>query len=316
MKAHRSTFGCELKIERKNDLSLRLLEIFNAVMLCRTTVGAAEEMGISQPAVSNAVRALEKQLGFLLFERANRQLTPTEEAHLLLKEIEPLFGMLRDIEHEVRDLRDGRSGRLRLIATPPLGHTAVPVALKRFLADRPNVRVNYDIRRLETVIQSVEKGAADIGFVLGVKHHPSLAVMPLYESDMVCVMPASHPLADKSVITPSDIAGHTFIGLETSLGATVKAAFDRAGVPHVADVKVRYCHTACVLANAGIGVTVVDPFSAQFTQVFDIAVRRFEPTTAVVAAAISRQDTPLSLLADALIKELQACFSDKDQGWG
>lgn len=305
-----------MKIERKNDLSLRLLEIFNAVMHCRTTVDAAEEIGISQPAVSNAIRALEKQLGFLLFERANRQLTPTEEAHLLLKEIEPLFGMLRDIEHEVRDMRDTRSGRLRLIATPPLGHTAVPVALKQFLADRPNVRVNFDVRRLETVIQSVEKGASEIGFVLGVKHHPSLNVMPLYESDMVCVTPARHPLAEKAVITPADIAGHTLIGLETALGATVKAAFDRAGVPHEAGVKVRYCHTACVLANAGIGVAVVDPFSARFTQVFDVAIRPFEPTTKVIAAALSRQDTPLSLLADALISELKVYFASEDAGLG
>lgn len=299
-----------MKIERKNDLSLRLLEIFNAVMRFRTTVGAAEAIGISQPAVSNAVRTLEKQLGFLLFERANRQLTPTEEAHVLLKEIEPLFGMLRDIEQEVRGLRDARSGRLRLISTPPLGHTAVPIALKHFLADRPNVRVNYDIRRLETVIQSVEKGAAEIGFVLGVQHHPTLSVMPLHESDMVCVMPANHALADKPVITPADISGYNLIGLETSLGATVKAAFDRAGVPHIASVKVRYCHTACVLANAGIGVTVVDPFSAHFTQSFDIAIRPFEPTTKVIAAAISRRDTPLSLLADALIQELRTYFAD------
>ncbi len=94
-----------MKIERKNDLSLRLLEIFDAVMRRRTTVDAAADLGISQPAVSNAIKALEKQLGLVLFERTRRQLLPTEESRRLLREIEPLFGMLRNVEEEVRDLQ-------------------------------------------------------------------------------------------------------------------------------------------------------------------------------------------------------------------
>jgi DNA-binding transcriptional LysR family regulator len=203
----------------------------------RTTVDAAADLGISQPAVSNAIKALEKQLGLVVFERTRRQLLPTEEARRLLREIEPLFGMLRNVEEEVRDLRHARSGRLRMISTPPLGHTVVPHALKRFLKERPKVRVNYDIRRLETVIQSVETGAAEIGFVLGVRHHPGLTVTQLHVGEMVCVTPADHPLAGKEKITPADITSHRLIGLETSLGASVRSAFDTAGVPYMSDVQ-------------------------------------------------------------------------------
>lgn len=297
-----------MKIERKNDLSLRLLEIFDAVMRRRTTVDAAADLGISQPAVSNAIKALEKQLGLVLFERTRRQLLPTEEARRLLREIEPLFGMLQNVKEEVRDLRHARSGRLRMISTPPLGHTVVPHALKRFLKERPKVRVNYDIRRLETVIQSVETGAAEIGFVLGVRHHPGLTVTQLHVGEMVCVTPADHPLAGKEKITPADITSHRLIGLETSLGASVRSAFDTAGVPYMSDVQVRYCHTACVLANAGIGVAVVDPWSAKFTQAQEIVTRPFSPSTQVVAAAIHRKDTTWSLLAEALVRELHSQF--------
>jgi len=66
-----------MKIARRNDLSLRLLEVFGTLMLCRTTTAAAEELGISQPSVSIAIKQLEGQLGFALFERAkNVRATP------------------------------------------------------------------------------------------------------------------------------------------------------------------------------------------------------------------------------------------------
>lgn len=60
------------EIEQKPDISLRLLEIFGAMMRCETTVEAAEQLGISQPAVSNGIRQLENQLGVTLFERLHR----------------------------------------------------------------------------------------------------------------------------------------------------------------------------------------------------------------------------------------------------
>ena len=218
-----------MKIERKNDLNLRLLEVFEAVMRCRTTISAAEDLGISQPAVSNAVKALEKQVGFPLFERTSRVLRPTEDAHLLLKEVEPVFAMLRSIAGEVRDLRAARAGRLRLSSTPPLGHAALPEALRRFLSERPGVTVRYDVRRLETVLQSVEAGAVDVGFALGLRDHRDLDVIPLSEGRMVCVMPEGHPLSQFETVTPRDLARHTFIGLETNLGAIVRTAFNQAG---------------------------------------------------------------------------------------
>lgn len=305
---------CRVKIERKNDLSLRLLEVFGAVMRCQTTIGAAEELGISQPAVSNSIKSLEAQLGFLLFERNNRRLRPTEEARLLLEEIEPIFGLLRNLEGQVRDLRKTRGGRLRLIATPPLGHTVLPVTLSGFLEERPSVTVRYDIRRLETVIQTVETGAAEVGFLLGLREHPALNVWPLHESAMVCVMPANHPLRAKDKITPFDIASVPLIGLESNLGAIVRAAFNSAGVPHLPRVEVRYCHTACVLANAGIGVAVVDPFSARFADTLNVITRPFEPLTMVAAAAVSRRDAPLSLLANSFVEEVRSRLAESEAG--
>ncbi|QIE56734.1 LysR family transcriptional regulator [Pikeienuella piscinae] len=298
-----------MKIDRRNDLNLRLLEVFEAVMRCGTTISAAEDLGVSQPAVSNAVKSLEKQLGLTLFERVSRVLRPTEDAHLLLTEVEPLFALLRNIEHDIRDLRATKAGRLRIATTPPLGHAALPTILRDFIADRPGVTVRYDVRRLDTVLQSVEAGMVDVGFVLGLTALNGYEIIPLYRGEMVCVMPADHPLGRLDVVTPQDLATCSFIGLETNLGPIVRAAFDQAGASFRQKIVVRYCHTACVLANAGLGVSVVDPFTAAFSHGMNIIFRPFEPAVPITASAVIRKDGELSKVSAAFIEEARAQLS-------
>ncbi len=299
-----------MKISRKNDLNLRLLEIFEALMRCQTTTAAAEDLGISQPAVSNGIVSLEKQLGFSLFERAGRRLRPTEDAKLFLEEVEPLFAFLRNIETEARELRAAKSGRLRLSTTPPLGHGALPTVLSSFLKDRPNATVQYSVRRLDTVLRNVQMGIADIGFVLGLKNHAELDVIPLAEKNMVCVLPTDHPLVEKDVITPQDLKAETLISLESHIGLPVRNAFEECGVPFQAKVQVRYCHTACILAGTGIGVSVVDPYSALFASNLNIVTRPFLPQTQISAVAAIRRGTPLPRIAVDFIDLVKQDLSD------
>lgn len=200
-----------MKIARRNDLSLRLLEIFGTLILTQTTVAAAEDLGISQPSVSLAIKQLEAQLGFALFAREKKRMVPTNEALSLFQEIEPLFEQLRSVEARARDLRGGTVGKLRIMATPPLGHSVVPGALSAFLEARPGVTVQYDVRRMENVINAVATGTADIGLCLGLDSHPGVSVKTVRRDRMVALMRPTHPLAALTVICPNDIAGHGFI---------------------------------------------------------------------------------------------------------
>lgn len=300
-----------MRIKRKNDVSLRLLEIFETMMRCQTTVAAAEDLGISQPAISSGIRLLEKQLGFALFDRVNHRMTPTQEARDLVVELDPIFTMLRTFETRAREVRNGTGGRLRLIATPPLGHTVVPLALKRFLADRPQVSVAYDVRRLEAVIQAVEVGSADIGMCLGLENHPAVDTTVVQVNAMVCLVPKNHPLADEPLVTPRLAARYGYVGLETNsrLGLLLQRAFEASRIPYEPQVEVRYCHTAAVLANAGIGAAIVDPFTAQFLADFDIAQKPFDPKIEVPAVIVTRSGMIPSNLARAFIEEVQTTLT-------
>ena len=296
-----------MKIDRKNDVSLRLLEIFGTMMRCQTTVQAAEELGISQPAVSTGIRQLESQLGVTLFQRANRRLQPTEEAKAIFMEIEPIFTQLRSFGMRVRDIRSGTAGRLRIMATPPLGHTIVPLALKSFLQGRKDLSISYDVRRLDNVVEAVEMGAVDVGLVLGLEHHPEVRVQVLDRSDMVALVPRGHALEHEPMITPQLAIDHGLIGLEqgSRLGQMLQGAFETARVAYEPKIEVRYCHTAAVLANAGIGVAIVDRFTARFLSNFAMTVRPFAPTITIAASLLTRSVFPSSQLTSQFAEEIR-----------
>jgi len=300
-----------MKINRKNDLSLRLLEIFGAVIVHQTTVHAAADLGISQPAVSLAIKQLEEQLGFDLFERRNRRLQPTQEARILFAEIEPIFLNLRSLESRVRDLRAGRAGKLRVMATPPLGHSVVPQALRRFLESRDDVTVQYDVRRMENVIEEVELGTVDIGLVLSLESHPAIDVSVLQTDQMVALVPKGHPLCKSDVISPADCVEHDHIGLDRAsrLGLMLRRAFEQRGTPYTPRVVVRYCHTAAVLANAGNGVAIVDHYTPSLITNMDLEVRKFEPSINVPACLLTRKDTPLSRLSTEFVREIKSVMA-------
>ncbi len=136
-------------------MNLRQLEILRAVVRHRTTLAAAEELAVSQPAVSNALKAMEAQVGFPLFDRINNRLFPTAEAMTLYKESEAIFALHAKLEGRLRDLRENRHGHLALMATPPLAYGLLPRALAAFVRARPQTRLFFDVRRYEGVIEGV-----------------------------------------------------------------------------------------------------------------------------------------------------------------
>ncbi len=214
-------------------MTLRQLEILRALIRHRTTVAAAEDLALSQPAVSNALKTMEAQAGFALFNRVNNRLFPTAEALALHEEGETIFALHAKLEHRVRDLRENRAGHLAIMGTPPLAYSVIPPALRRFLLGRPKTRVFFDVRRYEGVIDGVLSRVAELGFAMGLSHEAGIAHEVVHAGQMVCVLPPNHDLGSKPALAAADLAGLPLIGLErgTRLGEAVRASFDQSSVP-------------------------------------------------------------------------------------
>jgi DNA-binding transcriptional LysR family regulator len=288
-------------------MNLRQVEIFCAVMRCRTIVAAAHELGVSQPAVSTALKHIEAQLGLCLFERVGNRLVPTQEARTLHRDAMPLHAMSQALAVKVRDLRHTRRGTLRVLATQAMARPIGARALSRFLASRPEVQVFFEVRRVEGIVEALESGFADLGMALSPAPRPGIRIEKLTGGRMVVVMPRGHRLVRRGALVPADMQGERMVGLEAAapLGAMVRDALERAGVPYRPEIEVRHAATACMLVEQGLGIAVVDPFSAAPEYRWQIEVRPFHPEIALVATAMHLETARLSRMASQFLADLR-----------
>ena len=242
-------------------------------------VGAAETLGVTQPAISRMIKSAEADLGLKLFEQIGRRLVPTEEAENLYSEIDPIIASFRSVQDHIVDLREGRVGMLRIVATPGLAHSIVPETLKTMLEQRPEMKMSLDIRRRENVIQLVRTNAADLGLGLMSTQSPDIISMPVGGGRIVCVCPATHPLADKVAVRPADFAGHRLITMTrgSPLHTLIKSAFTAEDEPLGWAVETPYSASACTFVKLGFGVALVDSYATFHTDMTDLVAVPFEP---------------------------------------
>ncbi|GGK50931.1 LysR family transcriptional regulator [Salinarimonas ramus] len=293
-------------------MNLRQLEIFSAVMRFRTTVAAAQELSMSQPAVSNAIKHIESQLGFRLFERVSNRLVPTEEAKILLEEAEPLFMHQQAVNQRANDLKAGRIGRIRIAATSELSESILPGAMKRFLEAHPSVHLSLDTRPLSSVLDAAETGLADVGFGMEAHDRHALDLVPIAPMTTVCVCQAGSALAALPFVTPSDLRDQKLIAPQTSngIGVLIAEAFAKAATPYSPTVEVRFLNVAARLVQEGWGSALLDELSVTSGRYSDLEVRPFQPTVRLMLSAIlPRKRMPSRLTASFIAimrKEAQA----------
>ena len=109
-------------------MRFRQIEVFHAVYISGSITGASRALHVSQPSVSKILQHTEAQLGFALFRRLKGRLVPTEEAHLLFREVDDVYQRVGSLKVTVKNLRTAGVGRLRLAVLPALGLGLTPAA--------------------------------------------------------------------------------------------------------------------------------------------------------------------------------------------
>ncbi|NPC55965.1 LysR family transcriptional regulator [Caenimonas soli] len=289
-------------------INLRQLEVLRAVMRYRTTIGAAEELGMSQPAVSNAIKLAEAKIGVALFDRINSRLVPTEDARILVADAEPLFRVHEAIQRKAWDLRTGRAGVLRIASTAELSQFLVPPVLSQFIREHAEVRIALETLRMDELLECVESGSADVGLAMRPPARPSMIRDVLSEAEIVCICPSGDALADRPVITPFDLAGRVVIGPApgSPLGASIDAAFERGGSQYNPDIEVRFSNVAAPLVDQGLGLGLVDELTARFRPESRFTTHRFSPRVPVKICGLVMRGKPVPRLVQAFLENARA----------
>lgn len=243
-------------------MNLRHLEVLRAVMRARSTVGAAHDLGMSQPAVSNAIKAAETTLGFPLFRRQNKRLIPTEEAYILMAEAEPLFLIKESISQIATRLKAGRKGSVRIVATSELSDSLLPATLARFLGKYEGVEITLETLPVETLLEYVAIGACDVGFAMRPPHRHNLEFVDIADLDMVCAFHDTSPLVGRTYVTPADLRGMPLISTRGMAKKLIEDAFVASSVPFLSTIDVRFMNIAANLSEQGLGITFMDALTA------------------------------------------------------
>ncbi len=260
-------------------LQARQLDAFRAVMLTGGMTSAADMIHISQPAVSRLIGSLEDHIGFQLFERVGNRLKPTAEAMILFKEVSRYYDGVERIAKAAEDLRNSRVGSLRVASFNALSLSFMSDVLQRFLADRPEVSVYLETEASRTILELVSLHHYDIGIVQISGDYPGLDIEPLPILYAECILPASHRLTEKDAIEAADLEGEPFISLgkNSPLRIQTDAMFAASGVRCIHRIEASLAASACDLVSKGLGISLIDPFTANFYGTRNICRKPFTP---------------------------------------
>jgi LysR family transcriptional regulator, transcriptional activator of the cysJI operon len=181
-------------------MDTRQLATFCEVVERRTFSLAAERLGVTQPAVSLQVRALEKRLGKQLLDRSGRRVEPTEAGMRLYHGAHRLLALEEQLVAEVTGADEGElEGTLEIGASTGPGGTVVTILLCEFQEVHPNVRVALSVFDTRRVIELVADRQLELGVVGAAPRHRNVQFEPLFRDEVVLVVPPPHPFAGRTV---------------------------------------------------------------------------------------------------------------------
>ena len=288
-------------------LNLRQVEAFRAVFLTGSMTAAGDIMGVSQPAVSRLIRDLEAEIGTRLFDRKGTRISATSDAVILSREVERSFHGLDRIARAAEELTRARRGELKIIATPATSIGWLPRIIARFREERPGTVVSLRSVSSQDVLDQMALAVYDLGVAVLPPEGPGVVIETLPSRNAVCIMPPDHPLAARDVIGPQDLHGLPMIAFSDNslLQIRIRRILDDAGVEPEFVMETSFGATIATLVANGIGIAIIDPFTAATFEGRGITGRPFEPPALYELRLVYAGYTPRTGHAEAFARMLR-----------
>lgn len=180
-------------------MNLHALKVFYFVARIGNVTKASEELHISQPAVTQHVRNLEKELGIKLVKPEGRGIGLTYAGNELYRLSGKLFAVEHEIEHRIQDLVSGKLGELTIAATSLPATALLPKWVALFKSENEGVRINVVTGNSQEAFELLNNHTADVAIIGGGWERPNIHWEHLFDDELWFVVPVGHPLADREV---------------------------------------------------------------------------------------------------------------------
>jgi DNA-binding transcriptional LysR family regulator len=235
------------------------LTYFKKVSETRNISRAAEELLITQPAVSKQIRALEEELGERLFDRIGKKVLLTRAGAILYAHTDRILRSIQEAKAAVRDISKECSGELVVGTSDHISLHRLPDVLKSYIAAYPKVDLKLRCHRSETILDMVNKNLVDLGVITLPSSGRGLISRVIWHDPMSLVFPGNHPLRSLKTIRLRDVVRYGMILPEsgTTTRQVIDSAFMKKNLQMNVTMEVAYIETIKVLVKVGLGISVL-----------------------------------------------------------
>ncbi len=243
-------------------MNLNLFKTYIRVVETQNLSRTAEDFGLSQPAVTKQIQALEDMYGVLLLERSGRKLRPTEAGEALYNCARELTKSMDKLDKAMEEIAESRKGNLYLGASTIPGQYILPAIVKGFKEKYSHISISLEIADTDKIFNKISERELDLGIVGGWNNSRKVEGFPWLEDELVVVVPEKHKLAEQTSISLRDLRKERWIFREKGSG-TRKAVEDLMANhnvnPQELDISMEAGSTETVLAmvEAGMGISIV-----------------------------------------------------------
>jgi DNA-binding transcriptional LysR family regulator len=288
--------------------SIRALEAFHAVVTLGSTAAAAEQLSITQPAITHLIRSLEDGTGLKLFRKQGRRLVLTGDGELYFEEVNRGLGALSVLKDSAAAIRSANQGHVRIVTVPMVADYLLGKAIATFREANPGLRISIEVTSQHSALVMLEARRADLAFLpevppeayrnLGEMRSRAALIVPAAEAESANKSSALDILRKRDLITLNS-------------GSPFRYAVDKylreAGIPVQAGIEVATQSLIAQLVSLGSGVAIVDCEVARHHS-HNVGVVELDPPldwrVSLIARCNGRLSTAAQRLSDHLSSEL------------
>lgn len=198
-------------------MQIENLKIFADLVETKSFSKSAKLNGITQSAVSQQARAMERHFKALLIDRSQKQFQLTREGQRVYDSAKEMLHVYDKLLCELQEMKKIISGTIRISTIYSIGLHELPAYIKKFLHDYPSVNVRIEYRRSNLVYEDILHNSVDFGLVAFPVKMRQIETLPFRNDRLVLITHPKHPLAKKEQIEVPDLAGQRFIGFDPDI---------------------------------------------------------------------------------------------------
>lgn len=300
-------------------MNMRQLEAFRATMRCGSITEAAAMMHISQPSVSRLIADLERAVGFPLFVRSGRGLTPTVEAKTFHQGVEGMFVGIDRLQELADAIRTTNAVEISIGTIQSIAAVELPKAVNTIFQRLPDIRFMIQSRNTPAILDAIQLHQLDLGIVGRQPPYDGVQVLYQTTAPYVCLIPESHPLADQTgAVDLEDLAtseefvtfGGAFPESMMSMDRDLADRLQRGSRLSATNMPV----TGALVRETGV-LAICDPFTAEQTimmggVVFRPVLQNLKYHVSVISPGRDRLSRPALEFVDVITTQLDQRVRD------